>query len=651
MYCRFATTLPDQGLAIAVDSSGDAYITGEGDWVGKLNAAGTGFIYFTHFGASSGDAIAVDAAGDAYISGNPGSGFATTGNAFSTTPSSLFVTELDPTGSNLLYSTYVPGGNANNSQVWGLPGGITVDGSGKIYVTGTAFAGFITTAGAYQPSLVGSNNAFLAEFNPALSGAASLIYGSYLGGGQGLAGDEGTGIALDGAGNAYISGVTWSSDFPTTSGAFQTVFGGNEDAFVAKFNTSLSGAASLIYSTYLGGSGLDGYAGIAISGNPQYPGPGIAVDSAGEAYIAGGTELSTNFPTTPGAFQTTLATDGVQKQPCDAFVTKLNAAGSGLVYSTYLGGSTGVAAGIGVRPGQDTADGIALDAYGDATVTGWTASTDFPTKNPLQPNNASKIDAFVTTLNPSGTGLLFSTYLGGPNNDIGNAVALDSGGNIYEVGGSGRLGPNSGFAYKISTPHAPSFGITAPAHTTAGNAFKITVSALDASGNLNPTYAGTVHFTSTDSLAVLPADYTFTSADQGVHTFRVTLKQAGLQTILATDTVTQATVGSARLSVRPAAAVRLGITGPFSIAAGVSFNITVTAYDPYGNVATGYLGTVHFSSTDPKATLPANYTFKSTDNGVHTFTGLKFKTKGSQTITATDTLFSTITGSLTTDVL
>jgi hypothetical protein len=135
-----------------------------------------------------------------------------------------------------------------------------------------------------------------------------------------------------------------------------------------------------------------------------------------------------------------------------------------------------------------------------------------------------------------------------------------------------------------------------------------------------------------------------------VHTFRVTLKQAGLQTILATDTVTQATVGSARVSVRPAAAVRLVITGPFSIAAGASFSITVTAYDPYGNVATGYRGTIQFSSTDPQATLPANHTFRAKDNGVRTFFGLKFQTKGNQTITAVDTLFSSITGSLTIDV-
>jgi hypothetical protein len=640
------TTLPGRGLAIAVDSSGEAYITGQGDWVGKLNAAGTGFIYFTHFGASYGTAIAVDGAGDAYITGYPTSTLTTTANAFSTTPSQLFVTVLDPTGSNLLYSTYVPGGDAQNGFVFGIPGGITVDGSGNIYVTGTAQAGFITTASAYQPSLVGSYNAFLAEFNPSLSGAASLVYGSYLGAGQGLFGDEGTGIALDSNSKVYISGFTCSTNFPTTPGAFQTVFGGGEDAFVAKFNTSLSGSASLIYSTYLGGSGLDGYAGTPLIANPFNPGPGIAVDSAGEAYIAGGT-MSTNFPTTPGAFQTTLAWDGVQKQPCDAFVAKLNAAGSGLVYSTYLGGSTGMPRSIGVVPGQDCANGIALDAYGNATVTGWTSSNNFPVKNPVQASNAGYQDAFVAALNPSGSGLIFATYLGGPNKDFGNGIALDASGNIYEIGATGTT---LGFVDKISTLHAPSFGISAPAHTTAGNTFRITVSALDASGNVNPTYTGTVDFTSTDSLAVLPADHTFTSPDQGVHTFHVTLKQAGLQTILATDTVNGATVGSANVSVRPAAAVKLVITGPSSIAAGASFSITVTAYDPYGNVATGYRGTIQFSSTDPQATLPANHTFRAKDNGVRTFFRLKFQMKGNQTLTVVDTLFSSITGSLKIDV-
>jgi hypothetical protein len=642
------TALPGRGLAIAVDSSGNAYVTGQGSggqggFVGKLNPAGTAFVYVTYLGIGWGDAIAVDGAGDAYITGVPGSGFATTANAFSTTASSLFVTKLDPTGSNLLYSTYVPGGNANDP--YGLPGGIAVDVSGNIYVTGAADAGFSITPSAYQPSLVGGQNAFLAEFNPSQSGAASLVYGSYLGGGQGI-GDEGTGIALDGAGNVYISGVTWSANFPTTPGAFQTVSGGNEDAFVAKFDTSLSGAASLVYSTYLGGNSKDGFAGTPLSANPFNPGPGIAVDSAGEAYIAGGTS-STNFPTTPGAFQTALASDGVHT-PCEAFVTKLNAAGSGLVYSTYLGGSTGTGSGIGFVPGQDCANGIALDAYGNATITGWTSSNNLPTKNPIQASNAGYQDAFVTTLNASGSGLLFSTYLGGPNKDLGNGVALDASGNIYEVDATGTT---VGTAYKISAPAGPSFGISAPAGTTAGNAFSINVTAFDGGGNVNPTYTGTVHFTSSDPLAVLPADYTFTSADSGVHTFSVTLKRSGAQTITATDTVTSAMVGSASVSVSPAAAVSLVISGPSSISAGTSFSITVTAYDPYGNVATGYLGTVHFSSTDSGARLPGNYMFTSADNGVHTFAGLKFKTRGYQTLTAVDTLFSSITGSLTTDVM
>jgi ELWxxDGT repeat protein len=196
----------------------------------------------------------------------------------------------------------------------------------------------------------------------------------------------------------------------------------------------------------------------------------------------------------------------------------------------------------------------------------------------------------------------------------------------------------------VSAAAASSFTATGfPSSTTAGNAGNVTITALDAYGNVATGYTGTVHFTSSDAQAALPADYTFTSGDAGVHVFSATLKTAGTQSITATDTANSSlTSTDAGILVNAAAASVLVVTGPSSVTAGVAFSITVTAKDAYGNVAASYRGTVHFTSTDPKAKLPANYTFTAADNGTHTFSGLILKTKGNQTITITDTANSMI---------
>jgi hypothetical protein len=221
---------------------------------------------------------------------------------------------------------------------------------------------------------------------------------------------------------------------------------------------------------------------------------------------------------------------------------------------------------------------------------------------------------------------------------LDGSAATDQRGQPRVVGGAIDIGA-------FENQAGPAFSFSAPASTTAGNSFSITVTALDGSGQVNPNYTGTITFTSTDPLAGLPATYMFTSADQGVHIFTVTLKRAGAQTIGALD----ATAGAATVSVAPAAASSFVITGPSSVGAGTAFSITVTAVDAYGNVATGYRGTVHFSCSDGKASLAANYTFTTTDSGTHTFS-VKLKTKGTQTITVTDTLDGSITGTFTTSV-
>jgi hypothetical protein len=230
-----------------------------------------------------------------------------------------------------------------------------------------------------------------------------LIYSTYLGGtGQ----DIGNSIAVDRSGNAYVTGSTASTDFPTMN-PLQSNYGGNFDAFVAKINPA---GSAFVYSTYLGGSGID-------TGNS------IAVDSTGDAYVIGETG-STNFPTTPGAFQTTCNGGNNCSTHDDAFVTKINPTGSALVYSTYLGGS-----------GTDTGNSIAVDSSGNAYVTGSTTSTDFPTMNPLQPNYGGGYwDAFVAKINPTGSALVYSTYLGGSGTDKGNSIAVDGSDNAHVTG-------------------------------------------------------------------------------------------------------------------------------------------------------------------------------------------------------------------------
>jgi hypothetical protein len=190
-----------------------------------------------------------------------------------------------------------------------------------------------------------------------------------------------------------------------------------------------------------------------------------------------------------------------------------------------------------------------------------------------------------------------------------------------------------------------------PSPATAGVVGSLTVTALDPYGNRATGYAGTVHFTSSDTQAVLPGNYTFTAADAGMHTFSATLKTAGSQSVSATDTVNAAIAGTqGSILVNPAAASRFVLSASASVNAGTKFILTVTVGDVYGNVVTGYRGTIHFSSSDSSASLPKNYAFTAADLGVHTFTGLVLKKKGKQTITVTDTLDGSITGSVSINV-
>jgi hypothetical protein len=305
---------------------------------------------------------------------------------------------IDPT---LVYSTYLGGSNDDEAAA------IAVDAAGNAYVTGaTNSSNFPTTVGALQTATPG--NIFVSKLNAA---GSALLYSTYLGSNEG---ERSSGIAVDAAGNVYVTGETSSSDFPTTPGAFQTTLN-NGAAFVSKLNAA---GSALVYSTYLG---------LTFTG-----GSGIAVDAAGHAYVTGGTSFS-NFPTTPGAFQTTLHSSGG-----NAFVAKLTPDGTALVYATYLGGSGTVISNPPFPPSTfgDTALGIAIDAAGNAYVTGGTTSSDFPiTSDAFQPTFGGGVgDAFVSKLNATGSTLLYSTYLGGSDIDNGTGIAVGAAGNAYITG-------------------------------------------------------------------------------------------------------------------------------------------------------------------------------------------------------------------------
>jgi hypothetical protein len=359
-------------------------------------------VYSTYLGGSGfdfGAGIAVDASGQAYVTGGTDStNFPTTAGAFQSSfgggTFDAFVTKLNPTGSALVYSSFLGGSNQDRGSK------IALDSSTNAYVTGfTVSSNFPTTLGAFDMTFNGGGDAFVTKMNPT---GSVLIYSTYLGGSVGSnATDGGNDITVDSGGNAYVTGSAESTDFPTTTGAFQTAHAGGTDAFVTKLNPTGSG---LVYSTYLGGNNLDS-------------GAGIAIDSMANAYVTG-YAASSNFPTTSGAFQPLFS--GV---PRDAFATKLNSAGSGLVYSTYLGGT-----------GDDFGFGIALDPFRNAYITGGTSSANFPVAGAFQPTLAGSFDTFVTKLNPTGSApLLYSTYLGGSSIEATGAVgiALDAFNDAY----------------------------------------------------------------------------------------------------------------------------------------------------------------------------------------------------------------------------
>ncbi|MCK4626235.1 MAG: SBBP repeat-containing protein [Phycisphaerae bacterium] len=414
-YSTFLGGMSDEwGLDIAIDGSGCAYVTGD-TWssdfptqnaydagysgnsdvfVTKLSAAGNALLYSTFLGGGSVDYesdITVDGSGCAYVTGETWSSDFPTLNAYDSNHNGdwdAFVTKLSAAGNALLYSTFLGGASVDFSI------DIAVDGSGCAYVTGRTESPDFPTQNAYDGSYNGYSDVFVTKLSAA---GNSLLYSTFLGG---TSYNCGSGIAVDGSGCAYVSGDTWSSDFPTQN-AYDSIYNdGGSDVFVTRLSTA---GNSLLYSTFLGGTSAD------------FGWGDIAVDGSGCAYVTGYT-YSPDFPTQN-------AYDGSYNGYSDVFVTKLSATGNSLLYSTFLGGTN-----------YDVARRIAIDNSGCAYVTGDTESPDFPTQNAYDASYNGDKDVFVTKFSAAGNLVLYSTFLGGASLDIGFSVAVNDSGCAYVTG-------------------------------------------------------------------------------------------------------------------------------------------------------------------------------------------------------------------------
>jgi uncharacterized repeat protein (TIGR01451 family) len=530
----------DLGSSIAVDSSNNIYIAGTTSsinfplhgpafgsnagladiFVTKIDAAGANVLYSTYVGGSGqdrGDGLTIDSNGNAYVVGRVDS----MSTNFPTTPGSFapnyrggdfdgIVFKLNAQGNGLVYSGFL-GAEENDSVE-----GVTVDPAGIAYVTGgTKSTGFPTTGNAYQSTRAGDTDAFLVKIN---SAGSALLYATYLGG-SGT--DRGSGVVIDSSGNAYIAGFTSATDFPTEN-AFQNSFGGSFDGFVAKVDTNASGAASLVFCSYLGGTGDD----------KAY---GLAIDSTGSNLYVGGQTSSNNFPLLNPA------------QPAfggsfDGFIAKVSTTGT-KIYATYLGGT-----------GDDRVTGIAVNPAGAAYVTGFTSSANFPTVTPLQLSNAGGFDLFVAKLDPAGSAFQYSTYLGGSANDsqmstgtLTNPIALDATSDVYITG------------YTISADF-PTVNPLQPANAGSQDAFVIKITdatpAADYSISVSPA-----------SRTVAPGGnttYTVTATPVGGFTGTISLAASGISNDTtagfnpATIIITDASAKSSTLTLTTTAATPPG---------------------------------------------------------------------------------------------
>jgi hypothetical protein len=571
----------DSGEGIALDSSGNAYITGftnspdfptvstfqpfggdQNAFVAEMNPAGTAIIYSTYLGGSGvdgGNGIAVDPSGDAYIVGTTSSPDFPMANAIQPNLSNpyddVFIAELSPGGGGLNFSTYL-GGSGNSTYGSGDNGNaIALDNSGNIYVCGYAYSTDFPVQSPYQSALAGPYaNAFVAKINPA---SAALLYSTYLGG---TVLDQANGIAVDSGGNMFLTGYTYSPDFPVQN-AIQSSFGGSGgytlystiNAFVTEINAS---GATLGYSTYLGGSIQDG-------------GFGIALDGSDDAYVTG-RAASPNFPT-----QNPIQ-GGLSNSTGNVFVSEILSGGGGFVYSTYLGGSGNGGNNPANEYFGDYGQAIAVDNQGYAYVTGYTGSPDFPNVNAIQTtNNSPYATVFVAQIDLAGADLLYSTFLGGSTYEQSNGIAVDNNGDAYVTG----------YTYSTDFPVT----VTPPQSSLAGNddAF-----IAEISQPLPPTATPTPTNTATDTPTATPTPtptntstftptFTFTDTPTVTTTFTPTNTATSTATSTPTATPTLTTTNS------PTSTVTITST-PTSTSTPVIITVTVGA--PYPDPVSGTIG-------------------------------------------------------------
>jgi hypothetical protein len=395
----------DEGHSVATDASGHLFMTGvtystpNGDadvLIRKFSLDGTTILYNADLGGSGddiGNGIAVDPFGSAYVGGRTDSVDFPLANAFQSGNAGFvnaFVLRLDPSGSSLIFSTYIGGSNDDRGFA------IALDSQGSVYLAGAeSSVDFPTSNGAFQTQNRGGLDCFVVKFDSQGNG----IFSTLIGGGSD---DEAFAIAVDPFGNSYITGQTLSDSYPQANASFQHSRHGDLDAFVTEITADGSG---LVYSTFAGGGSAD-------------VGEGIAVDSSGYAYVVGITS-SSDFPTTNGAFQT-----GYAGGNSDIFVLAYTPNGRNLLFSTFLG-----------THGTDEGNGIALDGGDNVYIVGETDSNQYPvTGDAVQLTRFGGFDVVVSVLDPTGSQLLYSTFLGGSSDDFGYAIALDANADIYLTG-------------------------------------------------------------------------------------------------------------------------------------------------------------------------------------------------------------------------
>ena len=608
-------------------------------------------VYTTYFGGAGDEAttgIAVDAAGSVYVTGwfSSSAGFPVTPNAFQKTQNNsngngeVFITKFTPDGASMVYSTLLGGSSTDTST------GIALDPAGNAYVVGWTDSADFPLRNAFQSTLRGSPNAFVTKLNTT---GSDLLYSSFLGGSGNF--DFGTDIAVDATGNAFITGDTRSINFPVTPGALRTTHirllspVGEQDGFVAKFNTNAAGDASLVFSTFFdvndpfnNSIAIDAAGNAYISGdarvqklnasgsallysfiipdvttarNSRLHATDIAVDGNGQAYVSGfetrfAGETSPNLKIVNG-FQPTFGGGLI-----DGFLVKLNTAGTALLYSTYLGGTN-----------IDLADSVAVDSTGHAYLVGETASTDFPTRDAFQTINlgGGDLDLFITKIDTDAIGassLIFSSYYGASNFDEGaSGIAIDSEGNIYATGfafrntftgiiHTGSIGAppsddsqSDPFILKIAntssnvirfgrerlsvSESAGSFEVTVVREGDSSAAANVDFATLDGTAQRGADYTatnGTLRFEPGETAKTFHVPITDDTTPEANETLFVTLRENAEGVALAAPTVAELTI------IDNDPTVQLSNTA-FSVSEGAGFaNLTVTRAGDTSSTAT-----------------------------------------------------------------